>query len=210
MLKAIKYLLDSEEYHIIEEKDKIEIYGYIGDTKMAEPEVYVQVEFTDNIYSIYKVSRGKKHLQFKSEDKIYFTAYAYIYIDKLLANNKYISSPRGKIYLLLVDNKVEEARELLEENLNPKYASIDKMERDKISLIKQEEDSAVIYNERVIEEDIEFTEGFRSLFTYSKYLERFEILFNKLKESLPVDKYYNKLLDYYVFNIEINCSTSSD
>ena len=210
MLETIKNLLDREKYHIIEEKDKIEISGYIGDTKMANPEDYVQVEFINNKYAVYNVSRGKRYLECETKDKIYFTAFAYIYIDKLLSNKRYIYSPDGRIYLLLVDNKVEEARILLEKNLNPKYASIDKVERDKICLIKREKDSAVIYNERLIKDNIEFTEGFNTLLIRSKYLERFEILFNKLKKSLPVDRYYNKLLDYYVFDIEINCSTSSE
>ena len=210
MFETIKSLLEQEKYYVIEEKDKIEIYGYIRDTKMADPEVYIQLEFINSMYALYKVSREKKFLQFKSKDKIYFTSFAYIYIDKLLGDKVYIHSLDGKIYLLLLDNKAEEVMKLLEENLDPKYASIDKVERDKISLIKEEKDSSVIYNGRIIQENMEFTEGISALLVLSKYLERFEILFSKLKESLPVDKYYNKLLDYYVFDIEINCSISSE
>src|SRR5699024_7120590 len=170
-----KNLLDREKYYIIEEKDKIEIFGYIGDTKMANTEDYVQVEFINNKYAVYDVSRGKRYLEFETKDKIYFTAFAYIYIDKLLSNKRYIYSPDGRIYLFLVDNKVEEARRLLEKNLNPKYASIDKVERDKISLIEREKDSAVIYNERLIKDNMKFTEGFNTLLIRSKYLYRFNI-----------------------------------
>jgi len=52
------------------------------------------------------------------------------------------------------------------------------------------------------EESIEFAEGFTSLLFRSKNLERFHLLFDELKEKLPVDKYYDEFLDFYVFGDE--------
>ncbi len=196
MVEVLKRLLDREKYSIIEGKGYIRIHDYIPDTNMEDQEVFIQVEFTDNIYAVYKVSRGIKSLEMQSEDKTYFIAYTYLYIDKLYSDKSYIRTPDSKIFFLLLENKVEEARKLLEENLNHKYASINKIERDKVSLIKRKKGSAVIYNEITIKDNMEFQEGFGTLLRFSKYLERFEILFNKLKESLPVDKYYDKLLNF--------------
>ncbi|HLR34707.1 MAG TPA: hypothetical protein VK071_05170 [Tissierellales bacterium] len=210
MLETIEDLLDWSKYGIIEEKGYIEIYNYINNTKMVDQEMFVKLGFVDNLYSIYQVSRGIERLVFECEDRIYFLAYVYFYVDKLYSDKSYIRNPRSKIFLLLLDNKVEEAEKLLKNNLNSKYAVINKIENGKISLVERKADSAIIYNGKIIEENIEFTEGFRILLIRSKYLERFNLMFNRLKKSLPVDKYYDELLDYYVFNIEINCSTSSD
>ncbi len=196
MFEVIKSLLDRDKYSIFEYEGYIEIYKYLEHLNMEDPEVFVQLEFSNNIYSIYKVSRELKSLEMKSEDKIYFVAYAYFYIDKLFSDKSYIFIPRSEVNLLLLEDEIEEARKLLINNLNFEYASINKIEKNKISLVKREKDSAVIYNGKIMEENIKFSEGFGTLFTFSKYLERFEELFNKLKESLPVDKYYDKLLNF--------------
>ncbi len=200
MIGIIRRLLNKEKYSFIEKPEYIRIHDYIEGTNMEDQETFIQVECENKKYFVYEVNRGVKSLKFESNDKILFLAYVYFYVDRLYLDKSKIHSLDGKIYLLLLDNKVEEAKKLLEENLNPKYASINKIENGKISLIKREKDSAIIFNDMVVEDGIEYTEGFGTLIIRSKYLERFEQLFNTLKESLPVYKYYDELLDFYVFN----------
>src|SRR5699024_7450908 len=86
MLETIEDLLDWSKYGIIEEKGYIEIYNYINNTKMVDQEMFVKLGFVDNLYSIYQVSRGIERLVFECEDRIYFLAYVYFYVDKLYSD----------------------------------------------------------------------------------------------------------------------------
>lgn len=202
MRETISNLIGRGKYKYIERQDHIRIHEYIGDSYMVDQEVYIQVEWEDNKYFVYTVNRGAKSLKFTSEDKLYFLAYVYLYVDKLFSDESDIFDLDGKIDSLLMCKMRIIARKLLEKNLNPKYASIGKIEKDKVCLVKREKDSAVIYNGRVLAENAEFMEGYDTLLFRSKDLERFHLLFDELKQKLPVDKYYDEFLDFYVFGDE--------
>ena len=172
-----EYLKKLEEYvgkklEIFKEENEIKFY--------ADWEMHYILEEKDNIYSFYKVERGKrsKLAEYFSEKKM--KQRLAINIKGLFGEKIDYSKPKEFNNI----KNLEDGKKLIAVYIEPEYYSIMNPEAMKINLEKEKEKYHINFlndsNEKqYLEKNIDVSFAFSRLYNEARYLKRF---FNKIKE----------------------------
>lgn len=162
---------------------KLEIFKEDNEIKFyADWEMHYILEEKDNIYSFYKVERGKrsKLADYFSEKKM--KQRLAINLKGLFGEGEKIDYSKSREFNNI--KKLEDGKKLMAIYIEPKYYSIMNPEAMKINLDKEKEKYHIYFlndsgEKQYLEKNINISFAFSRLYNEACYLKRF---FNKIKE----------------------------
>lgn len=201
LVDKLKKLL-SKDYKIIGDINDIEIYHISYGN--IEQEVYVKCKKSVEGWTVYKVIRDNNYEIGSFIDEDYITCLIYIICIRNFEGIKENNILKRKLRTSVGENEVENAIEIIKSECDLKYFSLDNEKKDAICMECVNELYNVFYssiegNKVSILSNLTYNRTLTVVYSYSILLKEFNRVYENLLEQYPMcERYYNKLLRYYL------------
>lgn len=201
LVDKLKKLL-SKDYKIIGDINDIEIYHISYGN--IEQEVYVKCKKSVEGWTVYKVIRDNNYEIGSFIDEDYITCLIYIICIRNFEGIKENNILKRKLRTSVGENEVENAIEIIKSECDLKYFSLDNEKKDAICMECVNELYNVFYssiegNRVSILSNLTYNRTLTVVYSYSILLKEFNRVYENLLEQYPMcERYYNKLLRYYL------------
>ena len=193
--------LDINNYKIIDTDSEINIHYKQNGT--INQENYLKLIFEHNHQVIYYVSRGELQKIGTFTDKMLATlilvAKCYKTFERVPINNQV----KTNLYTKATSNEIQAALEIIKNECHSQFYEIFSFKQHAICLIKNGDLFDVFYNGinecKDLAIKVKFSRAIIVLLNYTKLLESYYTLYDRIFVIDKDKKYYNTILKYYMF-----------
>ncbi|HEL0614576.1 TPA: hypothetical protein TVN69_000856 [Streptococcus equi subsp. zooepidemicus] len=162
------------------------------------PEDSVSLSFADNKFVIEEIHRDNRIRLMETTSEYHAILYCVAILDQVFNTSRNIEITR-EIKAYIQEGNIIAVEQLLSEKLDSTLFSLGSVERDKLTLVKENNAYTLIFNDVQILTDLSSLRAYIVLFNYTKKLERAKELYARSLHDLPGGELkINQFVEYYL------------
>lgn len=197
-MNRLKEILGDPKYNIKQFDDRIIIdYG-----ENYYPEDCIEIKINESDYEVREVHRDRVTIGVKTNKEDDAIVFGIVLCKRLFESNNRDVKIISSLLELVKNNNIDDAVQLLKDNLIENKYSLTYEYRDKICLIKHDNKCDIMFHGKKIVENSELSRGFAVLYNYTRNLMEIDKIYSVLKNNFNFTYEQQELEDIYIFGID--------